>query len=305
MKILLSSSMLLASAALMVSVAMRAVMGVLARLLTTDMGVLEQVSLRSLFGALILMCLFWNRMRWRRLLRVPARDAALIALRAIAMFVVGMSLGTEAFIEGNYITTTLVLALPTTAIVCRACFGERLSWPVVGLVMLSFVGVLVIVQAKDESLLLGMPLWCALGAAFAMSWGMLAARWQTDHVNAFEASFWMLLISAILAGLLAWVLTPLRIPRADIHASTLWTAAAAGMASVGFLWMSDYAIPRLQGVVVNNILAMQPVFGALIGYLVYGEALSVIQWCGAALIMLSVCLIANVSSGPKPGGGGR
>lgn len=167
----------LASAALMFSVAMRAVMGVLARLLSMDMGVMEQVALRCLFGALILGCVGWRRIDWQGLRRAPVRDVWLLVLRGSAMFVVGMSLGTVAFIEGNYITTTLVLALPTTVLVSWLCFGESLSWRVMWLVLLSFVGVLCIVPSRGESILLGLPLWCALGAALCMSWGMMAARW--------------------------------------------------------------------------------------------------------------------------------
>lgn len=114
---LFSSMAFLASAALMFSVAMRAVMGVLARLLSMDMAVMEQVALRCLFGALILGCVGWRRIDWQGLRRAPVRDVWLLVLRGSAMFVVGMSLGTVAFIEGNYITTTLVLALPTTVLV--------------------------------------------------------------------------------------------------------------------------------------------------------------------------------------------
>lgn len=301
---------MLAALALLVSVLMRAVMGVLARLLSAELSVLQQVSLRCLLGALLILLICHGRLRLAAFWHLPRTAQWLLVQRAVALFVVGMSLGTEAFIQGNYTTTTLVLALPTTALVSRWYFGERLSTRVMMLVALSFVGVLVFVAGNGQTLLLGWPFWCALAAAVAMSWGMLAARktgvtLPADAENAMpppalsnlEATFWMLLIAALVCGVLALPVAwwEGKMPRPGL--ATWLTAAVAGLASIAFVWTSDYAIPRLRGVVVNNILALQPIAGAMIGWLLYGDVLTPLQWLGGGLVVLSVWLIARVRAG--------
>ena len=65
-----------------------------------------------------------------------------------------------------------------------------------------------------------------------------------------------------------------------------------------------YAIGALPPRVVGLTLLTQPAISALIGWLVYGETLSPIDWVGAAAIAAALVLVRLPQKGLKPGTAG-
>ena len=61
-----------------------------------------------------------------------------------------------------------------------------------------------------------------------------------------------------------------------------------------------YAIGALPPLVVGLTLLTQPAISALIGWLVYGETLSPLDWLGAAAIAAALVLVRLPQKGLKP-----
>ena len=61
-----------------------------------------------------------------------------------------------------------------------------------------------------------------------------------------------------------------------------------------------YAIGALPPLVVGLTLLTQPAISALIGWLVYGETLSPLDWVGAAAIAAALVLVRLPQKGLKP-----
>ncbi|GFE66762.1 DMT family transporter [Litoreibacter roseus] len=274
------------------------IMGVFARELATGLNVVEQVALRSLIGAVVLLCVCWRIIDFGKFRTAPRSDLRLTAARAVAMFVIAISLGTVAFVEGNYASAAVIMALPTPAVLSVVMFGERMSVRDGMFVTLAFVGAALTILAGTGAgaalgLILDWPMLCALLATLFMSWGILARKWQSPHLTNYETTFLMLMVAVIVMALAAaaWCLWTGRVPGLTIY--LLGVGLAAGLANIGFLLGTNYAIPQLKGVVTNNLLALQPVFGIIVGVAVFAEVPTVAAVIGCVLILVSVLAIAN------------
>lgn len=275
------------------AVAMRSIMGVFARELDRYTDLMTQIFLRGLLGTLLLALFCYQFVDFKKFRDLERHEVRNLCARAIAMFVIGVALGSYAFIHGNYITATLVLALPTTAIISRVIYRESMSPATSSCVCLSFIGALIIILQKPQALAPDWALVCALIAALSMSWGILAARRQSTKLTNIEATLFMMTVATALCGCLslASIFVMGQVPRTSPDALIL--SALGGVSAVTFILMSDYAAPKLHGAAINNILALQPFFGAIVGYTIYDDGLSVYDLLGGGLIMTSTFLLAN------------
>ncbi|MEF2072718.1 DMT family transporter [Consotaella aegiceratis] len=275
-----------------------AIMGVFARELAQGLTVVEQVALRSLLGAAVLLCICWRVIDLGKIRTAPRQDLYLTTARAVAMFVVAISLGTIAFVEGNYASVAIVMALPTPAVLSIVMFGERMSVRDSMFVALAFTGAALTILAGTGlgtgiGLTLDGPLLCALVATLFMSWGILSRKWQSPHLTNYETTFLMLLVAGLVMAIAAagWCLWTGRVPGLSLY--LLGVGTVAGLANIGFLLATNYAIPQLRGVVTNNLLALQPVFGAVVGVIMFGEVPTAFGLVGCLFILVAVLAIAN------------
>nr|WP_275944241.1 DMT family transporter [Gluconacetobacter asukensis] len=270
------------------------IMGIFARELAAQLNVAEQVGLRCLMGALVLLAVSWRSIDFGKYARMPPSDLRLTAVRAVSMFVIAISLGTVAFVNGNYASVAVIMALPAPALLSALVFKERISYRETALVSFAFVGAAItIISAAGLRFEFNWPLSCAVLATLFMSYGILARKRQSSFLNNRETTLLMLFTAALIMGVFsaAWILWSGDVPRITPH--TLLVALIAGICNIGFLVLSNYAIPKVKGVVVNNILALQPLFGAVIGFALFNETLSPLAIVGGVMILTAVILIAN------------
>lgn len=271
-----------------------ATMGIFAREMAQELSVIEQVALRCITAGVILYLVCFRAISLGKYRLAPKRDLLLSVTRALSMFVFAISLGTIAFVQGNYATTSVLMALPVTAALGLVVFGERISLREAILVLLAFVGAALIVLAKTGlTLRFDWVSLCAVAAASFMGFGILARKWQSNFLNAYETSFLMLVTAAGVSSLLA-VTQGWRVSNAmDMSLYTLAIGTIAGIANICFLLLTHFGSARLSSVAINNLLALQPVFGILIGFVLFKERLVLSEWFGCLLILTSIILIAN------------
>ncbi len=112
-------------------------------------------------------------------------------------------------------------------------------------------------------------------------WGMLVAAVVTLPPGVIEAGRSLLLPSVILTGL-----------------------AVAALSSALPYTLEMYALRRLPAHVFGVMVSASPAVAALIGFLVLGERLQVIQWLAIALIVFAVAGSTLAAAGGGGGGGG-
>jgi drug/metabolite transporter (DMT)-like permease len=289
-----------AVAALVGTAFIGSIMGMFARELATELNVAEQVFLRSLCGSLVLFVVCRRRIDLSKYRSAPPSDLALGAFRAISIYVIAISLGTLAFVNGKYGPVAIVMALPMTAILSSLVFRERISPREAMLVALAFAGAAITIYGgRGGGFELEWPLICALFASVFISFGMLAQKKQSSHLGNFEITFFMLCVATVVMAAASGIYIVRAGEFPTVSPYVLAVGVVSGVANIGFLLTSNYGMPRVRGVVANNILAMQPVFATVVGVLVYGEILDAAEVLGGIMILAAVALIARERAGSR------
>jgi S-adenosylmethionine uptake transporter len=181
--------------------------------------------------------------------------------------------------------------------------GERIGKRAISASLLGLVGVAVILSGRmqdsyDWDALLGAI--AVLVSAVLFAWNLIIQRQQAQLASPVEVAFFQHGIMFILFGLCAiaaWAapdLVPLRLDL-PVPASFLLIAACAGFAFTSlaaFAWA--YARAEAQHLIPVEYTAF--LWAAIIGWLAFGERLTLSTIAGAALIVAG-CLIA-MRSGP-------
>ena len=286
--------------ALVGAAALGSVMGVFSRALSGSLDVIEQVALRCALGAAILLPLMLRPAARRRLGQVERGDLWRIALSSVSIYAVAISLNTFAYINGKYGSAATVMAMPFPAIVGFLLFGERFNLRQIASIALASLGAsLVIGTSFTLSRADGLAMVAAFGAGFFMSAGILGQRSISQTLSIVEKTFLMLAVAAV-------VLTGASLVRfgglsgfsgLDGYAASI--GLVAGAANVLFLFGTNYGVGRVHAAMVNNALALQTVFAAIVAYVVYSSRFTSAEYLGAGLIILSILLQRRRS--PQPG----
>jgi drug/metabolite transporter (DMT)-like permease len=266
------------------------------RALAKYLNVFEILSIRSGFGLAVLLLLVLVRPDLRPL--VAPKRIVLHAWRNSVHFV------------GQYIWALAVTLLPlatvfalefTTpmwvALFAVPFLGERLSVVRIGSVILGILGVTMIVRPGLESFQPTAVLVLLATIAFALS--LIATKQLTGHVSTFTIIFWMnaMQLPMALAGS-----DPLFLTRLGSDA----ILPALGLGIVGLT--SHYCLTNAfrsgdASVVVTLDFLRIPLI-ALVGWLLYGEALDIFVFLGAGLIIGGVLWNLHAESRrPGPPGG--
>ncbi len=298
---------LLAVSALVSAAMLGSVMGIFSRELAANMSVVEQVCLRSIFAAVLVLVVCSRWIHLDRLARAPRRELALVLARGMSTFVIAVTLGTTAFVNGHYGAVAIVMATPMAALLSVVLLREpararELLW-----VALAFSGAALTIYAgvaggetaaprPHPQLALGAAL---LGSLF-MAFGIVGQRKQSGYFNAHETAFVMLSVAAVVMTVVSGAFIAWRGSWPAITGYDVWLSVVAALANIAWVFAANYGLARVRGLVANNVLALQPLFATLVGVLVYGELISPLQAVGGALIIAAIVLIARERAGAAP-----
>ena len=286
--------------ALVGAAALGSVMGVFSRALSGSLEVIEQVALRCALGAAILLPLMLRPAARRRLGQVERGDLWRIALSSVSIYVVAISLNTFAYINGKYGSAATVMAMPFPAIVGFLLFGERFSLRQIASIALASLGAsLVIGTSFTLSRADGLAMVAAFGAGFFMSAGILGQRSISQTLSIVEKTFLMLAVAAVVRTGASLVRFGGLSGFSGLDGYAASIGLVAGAANVLFLFGTNYGVGRVHAAMVNNALALQTVFAAIVAYVVYASRFTSAEYLGAGLIILSILLQRRRS--PQPG----
>jgi drug/metabolite transporter (DMT)-like permease len=225
---------------------------------------------------------------WRRVLglsRAGLRAAAAMGAFLTAGYVL-QTLGLEATTASNagFITGLFVVATPLLGAVVLRERVSGVAWAAAGA---SAVGLYLLSGTATEVNLRGDGLVLLCAAAFAAHILVTARAVKSHDVVALLA----VQLAVCGAFCLAWAALAgdLEAPRG----ATVWSALAvtAVVASALGVFVQSYAQRHAPPARTALILASEPAFAGLFGYLLAGDRLSPTAWVGAALILLAIVAV--------------
>jgi drug/metabolite transporter (DMT)-like permease len=236
---------------------------------------------------------------WGALDRKGCRDAALLGLlNATAFF--GLWFWAAGFVTPG-IAAIVIYTFPLwVAVLSLPVLGVRLGPVQWGSVAVGFVGVVLVSGATGGSAPIPLVAAFALGlAAIAWAVGTVLTRRRFHRDQMLEANVYQLMGGT--AGLLlaVAVLEPVPLPRAspDLLLSVLWLGVL-GTAVAYSIWY--FLLGRTVAARLSAYLFLVPVVALAASAAFFGERLSVAQFAGVALVLLSIYGVSRGSRERDP-----
>lgn len=246
--------------------------------------VTEVVFWRCLFGVATLLPVC-AAMGYLRHGQATPRQLMLAALGGVAIVANWLLLFAAYSRASISIATAVYNTQPFMLVGLGALFlGERLTWAKLGWLLLSFIGVLLIVQARPDAgdggdYLAGILL--ALGAAFFYALAALITK-RLKGVPPHLIALIQVLVGAVL-------LLPAVLQSQEAISPASWPfLVTLGVVHTGLMYILLYgAIQRLPTHLTGALSFIYPVVAFLVDALAFGHRLHLIQMAGAAAILLA------------------
>ena len=278
-----------------IGVALFSIMDATMKGLSLSIGLFNALFWRALTGSLLgLALMLLTRQRWPALpvLRLHILRGTVVSLMASLFFWALMRLPLAEAIALSFIAPLIALYLAALLL------GERIERTAIAASLLGLLGVAVILSGRmqggyDGKALLGAV--AVLLSAGLFAWNLILQRQQAQLASPVEVAFFQHGVMLVLFGLCAlaarWLpgLGLLRLDLPDLRAWLLIaTAAALAFTSLAaFAWA--YARAEAQTLIPVEYSAF--VWAAILGWLAFGERLTLSTLAGAGLIVAG-CLIA-------------
>ncbi len=279
--------------ALIALAAIYALFGVVARYLSSGIGLYEQWYIRLAVAFVIASVIFYRNIEWRKFLHLPQRDWWALFVRTVIGQVVGIGLFTLAAEKTQIGVLAFMGAVPASSLLGILLFRERTSRKKALLLALSFFGAAIIAVNNFHDLLnfdFGAILALLSTLFFALM--LVGRRWHTGVLNNQEITVAMLAISCVTTYFLSIVLYHrMLIPSGHWTPTFTWAILASGTLSAASFYLANYGFEHVSAVVAGNILTLEILFGPLFGWVFYRETLSLKVIFGGIIIVISVILM--------------
>ena len=236
----------------------------------------------------------------RDLFRVDARGVLLVAAGG-GLIVAVFELAYQFAIAGIGVAgsaTLLYLAPMLVAVLARPLLGEALTFTRVALALLVLVGVGLTVTGHtggDAGLpgvfsrgwMIGVAAGVLSAVAYASS--TLLARWAVPRYGSLRTLFLELLGGTLVLGVALPVLDQAPAPPSSLAGWTL--VVGLGLGSVFAANLCFFAaVKRIEAAPTAVAASIEPVVGALLALVIFGQDLTVLGWLGLAVVVGGVAL---------------
>lgn len=266
-------------------VALFSVMDAAMKGLSLSIGLYNALLWRAVTGTLLgLILMLVTRQRWPALavLRIHMVRGVVVAFMALLFFWAVMRLPLAEAIALSFIAPLIALYLAALLL------GETVGRRAIGASLLGLVGVAVILSGRLQGhyaadALLGVM--AVLGSAVLFAWNLILQRQQAQRASPIEVAFFQHLVMLgvfVLAAPVWAVVPPLHAVPLVLLAATLAFTSLAALA-----WA--YARAEAQRLIPIEYSAF--LWAAVMGWLAFGERLTVTT-VGGALLIVAACLIA-------------
>jgi S-adenosylmethionine uptake transporter len=268
-------------------VALFSVMDAAMKGLSLSIGLFNALFWRALAGSLLgLVLMIATRQRWpnRAVLKLHLLRGVVVALMASLFFWAIMRIAP-------------LIALYLAALLLK----ERIGGQAIGASLLGLVGVAVILSGRmrgdfDPDALLGAG--AVLLSAVLFAWNLILQRQQAQLASPIEVAFFQhLVMLAVFSGVAAALQWTPALPAQGAWLLIVLAATLAFTSLVALAW----AYARAEAQILIPVEYSAFLWAAIIGWLVFGDRLTMTTVAGAALIVAGCLIAARVKrSDPTP-----
>lgn len=226
------------------------------------------------------------------LLARPARVRALSRLEFRRGLVLGLLLGSGFLLQTVGLTTTAAglsgfltgVSVILTPVLAAAIFGAsvgRAGWIAVGL---GAVGLILLTRGEDTGVSIGAAL--TLGGAVCFAGHITCLSEWTTPGNAYGLTAWSVTVAAVVCAAVALLSGQAALPATeDTWRSLVYLALVATCLGLA---VQAWAQSALTATTAAVVMAMEPVFAALIAATIGGETLPPAAWLGGMVVVSSM-----------------
>ncbi|WP_257554915.1 DMT family transporter [Sphingobium sp. CFD-2] len=286
----------LAFAVCCVGVALFSVMDAAMKGLSLSIGLFNALFWRAVAGSLLgLVLMLLTRQRWpgRAVLRLHMLRGTVVAVMASLFFWAIMRMPLAEAIALSFIAPLVALYLAALLL------KERIGRQAIGASLLGLVGVAVILSGRvrgdyDADALLGAG--AVLVSAVLFAWNLILQRQQAQLASPIEVAFFQhVVMLGVFVLFAAFVQGMPVVPAAPSWALVVLAATLAFTSLAALAW----AYARAEAQVLIPVEYSAFLWAAIIGWLAFGERLTLTTVVGALLIVLG-CLIASRAGSAEP-----
>lgn len=274
--------------ALFILAALYGGIGIVTRNLSVSFTLLQQNYLRCLLAIFLALFFFGKSLDFGKIKKITRQEWILLTARSAATFLIANTL----WIAGANLTKLgsvgFIDALPLTATMSLVFGLERVTKRKIVFLILSFLGV-IILSMRDLSgiTLLGTGELLVLVSGFFAAFRNFSRRWHSNLLNDQEITLIMFMIGFIVTLIPSLVIGE-KLNMGVWNWGTSFYLLLGGLFLVLNIFLTNYGFANVGLVLGNTILNLEPVFSLILGFLFYGEMLTIRELFGGGLILLSV-----------------
>ena len=270
-----------------------AFMGVWIRMMEDSFGTWQQVYLRILLAGLIAAVVFRKHVTWAFLRKLKIQDYSIYIIRAIFAYVGGVGFFTIAIGHAQLATVAFITSVPVLGLMAWILFRERVKLATLPFIAFSIVGLVLLTGVSLTNVKLGWGEAAAIISLLGFDIGVLMSRYHRKSFSIYQNTTLLLLIGWIPLLLVSLAhKEPLLVSRVSVGA---WVGlAGSAVFNVLILYLIHFVFSHLKAYVAGNLLLLEGVFALIIGAIAYGERLTTEALAGAAIILLSGCIISVI-----------
>lgn len=264
------------------------------RFLAEGFPPMTQVYMRISLATLVLTALFWKRLRWKHMLSMSTKDAAVIISMGTIGFSICVYFITLAVLTTKLVSVTMVYAsVPFFSYLYAKLFLKKpFDGRLVSLLLLSLVGISFLATKSFTPALshFGKGEWYALIATATAAWFYVGRKLLSDRLNTQEITVSVMIIASLSAIIFALM-------RGESFSLAAFTnpIVLVGLAiGVGMNALVNpieiFAFKHLDAVLGSQILLLDNVFSLILGYILYSETIGLPEFVGGAIVIASVYL---------------
>ncbi|PID32904.1 hypothetical protein CR956_00030 [Candidatus Saccharibacteria bacterium] len=259
------------------------------RYFAQEVGIFKAWSICFAVSTVFTAIVFYKKIDFKKFMSIGKRDLFLIVFRGLAASLFATLLYTLATKHASIGAVTAMQVVPITAVFGVLILGESLSKRKFAMIALAFVGALMIALRSVGDIGFGIGETLALAASSLFALSFVLRGLQTDRFNDFELALATTIVAFlgnyIFAGVFeqSWL-----VDLSQFSSSQILIFLFGGSAVALTFTLSNYGLNKTHATTANVILSLELVFGAVIGFLFYGEILSPLQFIGAAIILVAV-----------------
>ncbi|HEY4963196.1 MAG TPA: DMT family transporter [Candidatus Saccharimonadales bacterium] len=274
-------------------------MGVWARMMNESFTIAQQVFWRFLLAAILCWIIFGHMFSKKVFQTLSKKDWTIYGIRAILNYGVGVLFFTVAVTHTKLSIVSFISSLPIIGLLAWIMFREKFDKKAIPFVALSVIGLALVAGLTLSGLSLGVGAVAAILSMLGFDISYLMVRYHNKKLTNFHNTTLMLSFAWIIPLMLLLIQHQPIVPKHINHIALIGLAVSVVLNIVG-LYLLNYIFTHLKAYVAGNILLLEGVFAIIIGYLIYGETISIEELIGAGIIILCAVIISRISMKSRP-----